>query len=91
MVSLQHGTEEVTSEEEEEEEMGEVIYLRSTHLTYCSKRGVPDVQPSNPYVFSLLYHSRKMLRMLLLNTSKNLVKINNVVKIKVKMLHVKCI
>lgn len=26
---LQHGTEEVTSEEEEEEEMGEVIYLHT--------------------------------------------------------------
>lgn len=52
MVSLQHGTEEVTSEEEEEEEMGEVIYLRSTHLTYCSKQGEPDAQPSNPHVFS---------------------------------------
>lgn len=29
MVRLQHGTEEVTSEEEEEEEMGEVIYLHT--------------------------------------------------------------
>lgn len=42
MVCLQHGTEEVTSEEEEEEEMGEVIYLPSSHLAHrgCVKSTV---------------------------------------------------